>query len=208
MKTLSQHINEGLLSADFDVPDLNVEPIKAVTPVLDRDGWSNLIDGYNRQLIPYKYAPRINQLIDSATELIDSIPNNGAFTLINKTGAWLNDAKKLKKVEINYEFLEEANDIRFLNGWLAKVNKNAAFVKLANALGGSFMSNVSEQDVPDVGKCYAILGWFLVSPNENACKQLETIVEKLSKIDKKVLVRFEKTGGGYGAVQAILTRHA
>lgn len=208
MKTLSQHINEGLLDADYDVPNLDANPIKAVVPVLDKNDWSNFIDRCNRQLIPYKYAPKINKVIDSAIKVIDSIPNNGSFALINKTGAWLNDAKKLKKVEINYEFLEEANDIRFLNNWLAKVNKNTAFVKLANALGGSFMSNVSEQDVPSVGKCYAILGWFLVSPNENACKQLEAIVEKLSKIDKKVLVRFEKTNGGYGAVQAILTSHA
>lgn len=208
MKTLSQSINEGLLDADFDVPNIDTTPIKAVTPVLDKNEWSNFIDRCNRQLIPYQYAPEINKLIDSATKLIDSIPNNGSFTLANKVGAWLGDAKKLPKIEIKYDFLEEINDIRFLNDWLAKVNKNAAFVKLAKALGGTFMQNVAKQTFPQIGESYAVLGWFLDSPNDNACQQLEAIVEKLAKIDKKVLVRFEKTGGGYGAVQAILTAHA
>ena len=134
MKNLNE-IFESILDKDFDVPNLDANPIKTVKPVLDEGDWGNLIDRCNRQLIPYKYAPKINKIIDSAVKLIDAIPNNGSFTLVNKTGAWLNDAKKLNKIEINYEFLEQANDIRFLNNWLAKVNKNTAFVKLANALG-------------------------------------------------------------------------
>ena len=201
MKNLNE-IFEGLLDADFDVPNFEVDPIQAVTPVGDDDGdWPKLVDKTNAALEPFKFYTRINQLIDDAQRLRGDMKDvrfeRGSAG--EKFSNFLDAAMKLTKLDPTKSIDEERIKIvRLLNDIFAEVNKNAEFKRLVTGLGGYFYCSLSERTNPRLGTVYAHATWDLTSPNDEATAKLEKIADKFSKINRDVVFEMNKNSLGEG----------
>lgn len=201
MKNLNE-IFEGLLDSDFDVPDFEVDPIKAVTPVGDSDdGWQKTVDKVNASLEPFKFYTRINQLINDAQQLNSDMKDIKfvARSKMHNFANWLFESTKLSKLDLNKDIDEShIKIVRLLNDVFDVVNKNAEFKKLVTALGGEFYCGIGERSIPRLGTVYARATWSLTSPNDDVTTKLKNIADKFNKINHDVVFEMDKNSIGDG----------
>lgn len=210
MKNLSNHIAEGLLDKDFDVPDFNTETIIPNMPfgVEDGETWRDIVTKMNEKLLPFKYLTKVNTIIDMAAEVVDSIKrDNISASHLGRFGQALEAISRVDHLKADENIFTEANNVRALNDWIGKANHDAAFRKLVSGLGGYFYAHIGERNVRS-GSVYGAATYTLTSPNENAQLQLIKFAEKLSKINKSIDVTFRMNGEGDGIFSAKLMKHA
>lgn len=191
------------MDSDFDVPNFEVDPIKAVVPVGDSDDeWQKTVDKINASLEPFKFYTRINQLIDDAQQLYadtKGINFKQSGYAIEKFAKFLDDATRLTKLDPAKSIDEEhIKKVRLLNDMFAAINKNAEFKRLVTALGGYFYCSLSERSNPRLGTTYAHATWDLTSPNDDATAKLENIADKFNKINRDVVFEMRKNSLGEG----------
>ena len=201
MKNLNE-IFEGLLDADFDVPNFEVDPIHAVKPVGDEDGdWQKTVDKVNASLEPFKFYTRINQLIDDAQRLCGDMKDVRfeRGSAVEKFLNFLDVAMKLTKLDPTKGIDENrVKIVRLLNDMFAETNKNAEFKKLVTALGGYFICSIGERTIQRLGTVYARVTWNLISPNDDTTAKLEKIADKFNKINRDVIFEMSKNSLGDG----------
>lgn len=211
MKNLSNHIAEGLLDTNFDAPDFNFEPIVPNVPAFIDDGehWrDNIVNAINAKMVPYKYYSQINDIIGTAADITGAIQKeNVAITELGKLGAALVNLAKCKPLEIDEELIQTISDIRALNDWIGKANKDTEFKKIVSGLGGYFYAHIGKRNTQS-GVIYGYVSYTLTSPNENAQLQLTKIAEKLSRVNKNIEAAFRMNGEGDGIFIAKLIKHA
>lgn len=209
MKNLSNYITEGLLDVDFDVLDYNADTITPNIPfgVEDSELWRDIIVKTNERLLPFKYFTKINNIIDLATEIVDSLRReNTATTYFSRFDQILITLSKWHHLEIDEKIFTEANDVRALNDWIDKANHDIEFRKLVSGLGGCFYAYIGERK-DRTKTVYGALTYMLTSPNENAQLQLIKIAEKLSKVNKVIDVTFRMNSDGDGIFSVKLMKH-
>ena len=200
MKNLDQ-IFEGLLDADFDVPNFEVDPINTVTPVGDDGEWEKIVDKVNVSLEPFKFYARINQLINDAQQLHADMKDMRFTprTKMHNFSNWLFEATKLTKLNIEQDVdMDRVKIVRLFNDVFTEVNKNAEFKKLVTGLGGYFYCNIGERSIPRLGTTYARASWNLTSPNDDATAKLEKIADKFNKINHDITFEMSKNSVGDG----------
>ena len=210
MKDLTILMTEGLLDTDFDVPDFDIEPIKANIPVGDDDGdWQRIVDKVNVSIEPFAFYTQINKLIDDVQELRSSMRGLRwqRGSKFEKISNFLDGATKLTKLDPEADIDSTTiKVVRTMNDWIGVVNKNSEFKKLATALSAYFYSSVGERSHKVLGTSYAHASWTLLSPNDNAMGQLQKIVDKFNKINPDIKVTLSKKSAGDGIITAALTK--
>lgn len=209
MKHLNKYF-EGLLDADFDGPNIDIDPIEANIPLgISGELWQDDVDRINSLIEPFKFYSRLNELLDTAQQLAKDMKGIKVDrnSEVNKLISWAEDSWHLKS--LNMDTLEDPriSKIRALNDWIGKANKNSELKKLIKALDADVSWSLHEINNRTLGKTvYGYISWFFISPNDAMKKQLEDLAGKLSKLQPDVPVRFSTNVDGDAFLRAYITK--
>lgn len=201
---------EGLLDADFDGPNIDIDPIKANIPMgIDGESWQDEVNRVNSLIEPFQFYSRLGELLNTAQQLAKDMKGVKIESRsdADKLISWVEDSTRLKSLDMRVLEDPRISKIRTLNDWIGKANKNNELKKLVKAFNADVNWSLHEINNRTLGKTvYGYISWFFISPNDAMKKQLEELAGKLSKLQSDVPVRFSTNVDGDAFLRAYITK--
>ncbi len=178
MKTLKQHITEGIMDADFDVSLDPIEPVKFGIPEIDKR-YQQDIRVFNQAL----YIPLLNEKIFAirklATEVAEICKDNDIS--ISK---YIRDTIDLGEFSSRYD-MKTTDAVRYMNNWMGKALRTREF--------GAYIKSglIYEMTFNDRNNSIIVGIW-----QDKPYDGINELIKKLSSIDRRVEVKCNNNQDG------------